>query len=114
MSSLSKLIDKLVSFQSEESREMLTTHFQGSIFLCIANAGAMSSVAGTPWPSPQSLVIFLVALLSTVALCLFLLAMCAGVDDYKTRSTALASFSIFMMSATILCALLSAYFPAQG
>ena len=93
---------------------MLTTHFQGSIFFCIANAGAMSSVAGTPWPSPQSLVIFLDTFLFTFAVSLFMLTMCAGVNDYKTRSTALASFAIFLICGAILCVQLSAIFPAQG
>lgn len=114
MSSLSKLIDKLVSFQSEESREMLTTHFQGSIFFCIANAGAMSFVTGTPWPSPQSLVIFLDTFLFNFAVSLFMLTMCAGVNDDKTTSTMIASAMIFLTSAVMLCAQLAPYFPAQG
>lgn len=114
MSSLSKLIDKLVSFQSEESREMLTRHFLGSICLCIATAGAMSSVAGTPWPSPQSLVIFLDTFLFTFTVNLFILTVCAGVNDDKTNSTMIASAMIFLTSAVMLCVQLAPYFPAQG
>lgn len=115
MSPLSKLIDKLVSFEDEESREQLTGYFKGSIFFNIANAWTAPAVAGTPWPSPQSLVLFLDAFLFTFALSLFMLTMCPGVnDDDKTRSTARTSFAIFLIGAAILCVALSAYLPAQG
>ena len=110
MSSLSELIDKLVSFQSEESREMLTGHFLGFTGYCIAYSVAAIAVTGAPWPSLQALVVFLVALLATVALNLFMLAMCAGVNDDKTRSTKLASFAIFLIGT----ALLTLYSLAQG
>ena len=114
MSSLSRLIDRLFGFRGEERREVITRHFLVSIGFSIAIAVAVSTSAGIPWPSPQSLVIFLDTFLTFVALSLSILAVSPGVsNDDKTRSTALA-FSIFMMSATILCALLSAYFPAQG
>ena len=115
MSSLSRLIDRLFGFRGEERREMITRHFLVSIGFSIAIAVAVSTSAGIPWPSPQSLVIFLDTFLTFVALSLSILAVSPGVsNDDKTRSTALASIAIFLIGVVMLCVQVAAFFPVQG